>query len=273
MLQFGVGTAWYKPTEEKIQALGDSIALAYQVGFRCIDNAEMYQNENYVGPVLQKLPREELYIVSKISAESTHDVAKQIEKSLQELQVDYLDAYLIHAPFGHSKSLRSVWSDMEALVSSKKTRAIGVSNFRIQDLKEIMADSGTVPICNQIELHPYLFDSELVEFCQANNILVTSYGGLTPITSEKNGPLTPVLERLANEKGVTTANIVQSWILHQGCGIITTSSKQERLEEYLKSPSVKLSAEEMSLITETGSKHFVRRFWKDQFKEYDVKFK
>ena len=162
-LHFGAGTAFYKASGDKARVLEEAVLQALGAGFSVIDNAQMYENEAVVGRALQRWladpshARDEIRVVSKVSPGS--DIRKECERSLRELQVDYLDLYLIHSPF-HDEPLSTMWKAMESLVDDGKVRHIGVSNFRQSDLEAILADARIRPVNNQIELHAYCFDKE-----------------------------------------------------------------------------------------------------------------
>eukprot|EP00008_Paramoeba_atlantica_P001622 CAMPEP_0201504688 /NCGR_PEP_ID=MMETSP0151_2-20130828/85348_1 /ASSEMBLY_ACC=CAM_ASM_000257 /TAXON_ID=200890 /ORGANISM="Paramoeba atlantica, Strain 621/1 / CCAP 1560/9" /LENGTH=292 /DNA_ID=CAMNT_0047898461 /DNA_START=22 /DNA_END=900 /DNA_ORIENTATION=+ len=275
-IAFGLGTYWYKPSPEKAVELGKALRLGLDVGYRHIDNAEMYQNEEFVGPVINQwlqehpeVPREDLFIVSKVD-QASRDPAKlhaAFEKTLSSLQLKYLDLYLIHSPFEAPAPLPIIWKEMEKLVDDGLVKSIGVSNFRVSDLKEILEGAKHRPVCNQVELHPHVLDPELEEFCKKENIILTSYGGLGPVRSAKgNDSFRSLLDSLASKHSCEPPSILQSWLLKKEFGMITTSSKKERLENMLFGVAkIELTDEEVQQITEEGAKFYCRVFWGERF--------
>jgi diketogulonate reductase-like aldo/keto reductase len=213
------------------------------------------------------VPREKLYITTKISGTMVQNTQEAFELSLKRLQVDYVDLYLIHAPF-FAKSptdLQQKWADMEAIHASGKAKSIGVSNMLQLDLEAILKTAKTVPAINQIEYHPYLQHGNLIEFHLKNNIAISAYGGLTAVTQAKGGPLDSTYSLLARKYGVTPGEVALRWIIDQGMVVITTSQSEDRLKAYQKVAQFKLTPKEVEEISDIGKQKHFRGFWKDRF--------
>ena len=155
-----------------------AVRAALDAGYRHIDTAAFYGNEASVGKAIRAsgIAREQIYVTTKLWNNAHGDPAPALERSLGKLKMDYVDLYLIHYPV--PERLRS-WRVLEGLRASGKTRSIGVSNFTIRHLTELLAKTGTVPAVNQVELHPYLYQRELLEYCRENHIVIEAYSPLT----------------------------------------------------------------------------------------------
>jgi len=275
LMAFGVGTKWYKQNN---RPLVDAVKLALHQGYRHLDCAEMYETSQAVGIAIKEflaetgLPRSSLFITDKVSS-SFANIKEAAAKGLRDLGVDYLDLYLLHVPFFAEKGVTSfaqAWSEMEELVRSGLVRSIGVSNFRVKDLQQLLPLAMIKPAINQVEFNPYLQQQKLKAFCALHNIQVMAYSPLGPIVNSPNGPVDPVIRDLADKYGKTPGQILIRWNLHRGNGVLNTSDKGERMQEYLNSTSYRLTDEDVETIDEAGSKKFFRRFFAEQFAENDA---
>lgn len=218
------------------------------------------------------VPREKLYVVTKLDGTKKQDVQKAMDTSLAKLGLDYVDLYLVHAPFlaDTPEELQDVWASMEAIKDAGKARSIGVSNFLQEHLEAVLKTARIPPAINQIEYHPYLRDGPLLDFHRAHGIAISAYAPLTAVTKAKPGPLDDVYPELARKYGVTEGDIALRWCIDQGVVAITTSSSEERLQGYLnKIPSFKLTEKEVERISEMGKQKHFRGFWNKQLDEYD----
>lgn len=223
----------------------NAVTSALRYGYRSIDTAAVYGNEVGVGQALKKsdIDRESVFITSKVWNEDQgyESTLQAFETSLKKLDVEYLDLYLIHWPVA-GKYL-DTWRAMGELYKQKKVRAIGVSNFHIHHLKDILAASDIVPAVNQIELHPLLNQKKIRDFCQLNNIVVEAYSPLM-----KGNLNLPVLVDIAERYKKTPAQVVLRWNVQHGIVTIPKSVHDYRIRENSQIFDFSLSDEEMAKI-------------------------
>lgn len=234
------------------------------------NNPAVYGNEAELGAAIKAagVPREELFVTTKISATVKKDTLAAFDLSLSKLGLDYVDLYLIHGPwFADSDAeLQARWADLEAIQASGRARSIGVSNFLQEHLEVILKTAKVVPAINQIEYNPYLQHGDLLPFHKKHGIIIEAYGPLTPLVTAKGGPVDPYWTKLAEKYGVTESEVGLRWVIDQGVVAITTSSKSARLEGYLeKLPKFKLTEEEIAEVAKLGNQKHFRGFWKDKF--------
>ncbi|KAF5373653.1 hypothetical protein D9758_000690 [Tetrapyrgos nigripes] len=275
-LGFGTGTALFG------KDAAESVSTAIQTGIRHLDGAQAYVNEDSLGKGIKAsgIPRSELYVVTKlretVPAGTTPKSA--LQESLKKLGLDYVDLYLIHSPFKAAQEgkLKEWWASMEETKNEGLAKSIGVSNFYVDHLKTILEDAKIVPAANQIELHPYILKAAqpTLDFCKERDIVIESYGGLTPVARVPGGPVDPVItaiaERLSKETGtvVNSGQVLSKWLLQKGIIVITTSSKVSRIQEALAVSSLPdLTVEEIKSIENEGSKLHKRIFMKHVFNE------
>ncbi|KAF8512271.1 NADP-dependent oxidoreductase domain-containing protein [Gautieria morchelliformis] len=271
-IAFGTGTALYTQDAEA------ATTLAIQSNFKHIDCAQMYENEDSSGKAIAKFPRESLFVTTKLAKlQPGETVRESLQGSLKRLGLQYVDLWLIHTPKQHTGTVKEVWKACEEVYKEGLTKSIGVSNFTVKDLQEILEVATVVPQVNQactayfwlIELHPYDYkvSKPLLELHKKHGIVTESYGGLAPLTTNPGGPLEPVLktvrEALEKRRGspVTEGQVLQKWLQAKDIVIVTTSYKESRLKEYVDALNVPaLTPEEEQAIDEAGSKVHYRRF-------------
>ena len=206
-------------------------------------------------------------MTTKISGIKVQDTKEAFELSLKRLQLDYVDQYLIHAPYfaNSPEDLQNKWADLEAIHATGKAKTIGVSNFLQPHLEAILKTAKIVPAINQIEYHPYLQHGNLISFQREHNIATSAYGPLTAVVRAKPGPLDGTYDHLARKYGVTPGEIALRWVIDQGIVALTTSGSEDRLKAYQKVAQFKLTPKEVEGISELGKQKNFRGFWKNKF--------
>ncbi len=211
--------------KEAIQA----VETALQIGYRLIDTASLYRNEEEVGEGirLSAIPRGELFVTTKVGKADMgyEETLKAFDTSLRKLHIDYIDCYLLHWPLKEKR--RDTWRALERLYLEKRVRCIGVANYLIPFLEELADYATEIPVIDQVEFSPYLFQPELLQYCQQRQIQLQSYTPL--IRGQKMGD--PRLTSLAAKHQKTAAQIILRWNLQLGVSTIPKSSNEKRLKE------------------------------------------
>ncbi|MDQ0219899.1 aldo/keto reductase [Peribacillus cavernae] len=224
----------------------ESVKKALEVGYRAIDTAAVYKNEEGVGQAIREsgIPREDLFITSKVwnSDQGYESTLKAYEESLKRLGLEYLDLYLIHWPV--KGKFNDTWRALEKLYKDGKVRSIGVSNFHVHHLEDLFANSELKPVIDQVELHPRLSHQELRDFCQKHEIKVEAWGplGQGKLIEE------PTLKHIADKHGKTTAQVLIRWHLQHDIVVIPKSVTPSRIEENAQVFDFELSLDEMNQI-------------------------
>ena len=233
----------------------------------------VYGNEAELGQAIKEsgVAREKLYVTTKISGTKVQDTKAAFELSLKKLDLDYVDQYLIHAPFfaNSPEDIQKKWAEMEEIQASGKAKTIGVSNFQRKDLEAVLKTAKVIPAINQIEFHPYLQHVDLLKLHREHGIMTAAYAPLTAVTKAKPGPVDEVYGQLAKKYDVTTGEIALRWVIDQGFVVLTTSGNEERLKQYLKVAHFKLTSKEVEEISELGKKKNFRGFWKHKIANDD----
>jgi 2,5-diketo-D-gluconate reductase A len=246
MPQLGFGV-FRVPNEEATAA----VLAAFEAGYRSIDTAAMYGNEEGVGKAIAQsgIPRRDLFITTKLNndAHGTAEAPRAFEESLSRLGLDYLDLYLIHWPMPKQDHYVETWRAMEKIHRDGPARAIGVSNFQISHLKRLFKETEAVPAVNQIELHPYLTQEPLRAFHARHGIASESWSPLA-----KGGELLsdPIITGLAEKYGKTPAQIVIRWHLQLGNIVIPKSVTPERIKENIDVFDFELADDDVVSISE-----------------------
>jgi 2,5-diketo-D-gluconate reductase A len=234
-----------------------SVRDAIDVGYRLIDTAASYGNEESVGNAIKVsgVPREELFVTTKLwIADTGYEKTKRaFERSVKKLQLDYLDLYLIHQPYG---DVYGSWRAIEELYREGRIRAIGVSNFHPDRVMDFIVQQEVLPAVNQIETHPFHQQVEAEKFLQENNIQIESWG---PFAEGKNNIFhNEVLSSIAAKHGKSVAQVILRWLTQRGIVVIPKSVRKERMAENFDIFGFDLDASDMQAIAalDTGQSLF-----------------
>jgi alcohol dehydrogenase (NADP+) len=274
--QFGLGT-WKSEKGE----VANAVKSALKMGYCHIDCAPIYGNEKEVGQALTAswkegiIKREDIFITSKLwnNQHAKADVIPALKQTLNDLQLDYLDLFLIHWPVAYKKEFSSAnkaedfiplselplietWRGMEQAVKEGLVKNIGVSNFSQKKLDNLLLNAKIKPCMNQVECHPYLQQDELLAYCKKNDIVLTAYSPLgskdRPISLKgDNEPIlleNTIINQIAQKHQVTSAQILIKWAIERGTVVIPKSVSPQRIKENFKAQKVVLDAEDMQQI-------------------------
>ena len=296
----GLGT-WKSEPGRVYEAVKEAVRL----GYRHIDCAPAYGNEAEIGQALSEcfgenlVTRDEMWITSKLwnDNHAPEDVEPAVKKSLSDLQLSYLDLFLIHWPIVSKKGvflpasaedlipldalpIAKTWEAMETLVDTGLCRHIGVCNFSIAKLKPLYDDARIKPEMNQVEMHPYLQQPALLDFCSENRIHLTAYSPLgsrdrPDILKAKNEPVLledSTIAAIAGRHNATPAQVLISWAIHRGTAVIPKSVNPARMKENLDAADVSLTKEDMQEIAGIGRnrRYITGDFWALEGSSYSV---
>jgi diketogulonate reductase-like aldo/keto reductase len=221
VIGLGVGELSESETEQ-------SVSAALEAGYRLIDTASAYGNEAGVGRAIASsgIPREEVFVTTKLATSDQGFKASQdaLKASLERLGLDYVDLYLMHWPVARLR--KDTWRAMTTLKKSGKARAIGVSNFMVKHLEELL-DADVVPEVNQIELHPFLYPVAVTDLCAKHGIVVEAYSPLTRGARIDD----PAIAKVANKLGRTSAQVLVRWGIQHGWVSLPKSTRKARIQE------------------------------------------
>ncbi len=250
----GLGT-WQIPDGSEVE---NAVKYALETGYRSIDTAAVYGNERGVGKGVSEsgIPREKIFVTSKVwnSDQGFESTLKAYEHSLDLLGMEYLDLYLIHWPV--KGKYKDTWRAMEKLYNEGKVRAIGVSNFHIHHLEDLLRDAEIVPMVNQVEFHPYLQQNELRKYCKEHLIRFEAWSPLM----QGHFKNIPVIKSIAQKYGKTEAQIILRWDLQNEVITIPKSVHHDRIKENSGIFDFELSEEDMNEINALNRE---RRFGPD----------
>jgi diketogulonate reductase-like aldo/keto reductase len=239
---FGLGVYKVQEGEEALQ----SVKAAIKAGYRAIDTAALYQNEESVGQAIKEsgVAREELFITTKVWNEDQRNdsVLEAFETSLKKLDLDYVDLYLVHWPV--KDKYKETWKVLEQLYKDGRVRAIGVSNFQIHHLEDLISVAEIKPMVNQVELHPLLAQVELREYCKKQEIQIEAWAPLAQGRLLDN----PVLQEIASSHHKSIAQVILRWDLHNEIVTIPKSVKESRIIENANIFNFTLNQEDIEKI-------------------------
>lgn len=291
MPALGLGTWKAAPGE-----VGRAVREAIRIGYRHIDCASIYGNEAEIGEALSSaideglVRREDLWITSKLwcNAHAREDVVPAARRSLEDLRLEALDLYLVHWPIGVRRdvvmarsasdfatgddvALAETWRGMEEVAELGLARAIGVSNFSARKLRDVAASARRRPEVDQVEVHPYLQQRELLAACAAEGVAVTGYSPLgspdRPAGMKRSDEVSlledPVIAEIAAQKGASPAQVLIAWQLHLGLSVIPKSVDPTRLRENLEAERLRLDESDLDEIRglERGERYVTGSFW------------
>ncbi|NHF59135.1 aldo/keto reductase [Flavobacteriaceae bacterium TP-CH-4] len=242
MPYFGLGTYQSDNDQEVVNA----VKYALEAGYRHIDTASIYKNEEGVGQGIKEssIPRQDLFIVSKVwNSDQGYDTTLQsYEDSLKRLDLENLDLFLVHWPV--AGKYKDTWRALEQLYKEKRVRAIGVSNFMQHHLEDLMTAAEIVPMVNQMEFHPYVVQQDLIDFCNKN---IIQYEAWSPFMQGKIFGLEE-FKKLAEKYHKSIAQVTLRWNLQKGVITIPKSSKRERINSNADIFDFELSDEDVAYL-------------------------
>jgi 2,5-diketo-D-gluconate reductase A len=241
--QFGFGVFQVPPDETAA-----AVRRAFDAGYRHIDTAQMYRNEDGVGQAIAEsgLSRDEVFVTTKLNntGHGEQSAVTELEQSLKRLGLDHVDLYLIHWPLPHQDRYVDTWRGLERAAAEGKARSIGVSNFQVAHLDRLAAETGTVPAVNQIELHPRLTQVELREYHQRHGIVTEAWSPIAQGESLRE----EVVVALAEKYGRTPAQVVLRWHVQLGNVVFPKASSPERIAENIDIFDFELAADDMATL-------------------------
>jgi diketogulonate reductase-like aldo/keto reductase len=236
LIGLGVYDMYHSEAEQAVES-------ALEIGYRLIDTASMYQNEKEIGSAIKRsnVKREDIFITTKLNnTDHGFDQAlKAFDVSLQKLQLDYINLYLIHWPIKYGR--KESWRALEKLYTEKRVRAIGVANYTVPFLQELKTYASFIPAVNQIEFTPWLFQKEVLDYCKEQGTQLQSYSPLTRGIKLND----PRLISLSNKYQRTPAQIILNWNIQLGVSTIPKSVKKERLQENFDATNFKMESEDI----------------------------
>ncbi len=243
--QLGFGVFLVPPEETK-----QAVTEALEAGYRLIDTAQGYRNEEGVGAAIAEsdVPRDELFITTKLTnSEQGYDTTlAAFDGSMDKLGIDVLDLFLIHWPLPMFDQYVETWRAFEKLLADGRVRSIGVSNFEIPHLQRLLAETDVTPAVNQIELHPEFPQEDLREFHQQHGIVTESWG---PLGQGKGLLENPQIVEVAQRKDRTPAQVVLRWHVQLGCVVIPKSVNPDRIRENINIFDFELDDADMAEIS------------------------
>lgn len=228
----------------------NAVRFALEAGYRLIDTAKLYGNERSVGKAVRAsgIPREDIFVTTKIWPSQFFNPQRAFERSLAKLDIGYIDLYLIHFPVdfipGFGMLRRRVWDVLEKELARGRVRAIGVSNYSIATINDARAAGRVPPAVNQVRFNPFDYKRELLQFCQANNIVVEAYSPLTRARRLDH----PAIQKIAAAHATSPAQVLIRWALQHGTVVIPKSSHRERIISNAQVFDFELSPDEMSAL-------------------------
>jgi len=233
----------------------DQVDQALSVGFDHVDTAQIYRNEDEAGQAIKEsgLARSDIFVTTKWSG--VFDIPTSIQNSVKSLGVSYVDLYLVHSPRLAVPDIATVWGQMEQVVQDGLAKSIGISNFNVDQMQELLNSAKIKPVANQILFHPYVYEQQkpILDFAEQHGIVIEAYSLLIPLTHQPGGPLDKPLSSIASRLNATPDQVLMAWAKAKGVVVVTTSSKESRLKGYLAAADLKLTSEDIEAIDGAGA--------------------
>ncbi|MDE0562187.1 MULTISPECIES: aldo/keto reductase [unclassified Exiguobacterium] len=227
----------------------DTVKAALEADYRLIDTAAIYQNEESVGQALREagIPREDVFVTTKLWNEfhGFDEALQAFQDSLDRLGLEYVDLFLIHWPMPRFGKFVETYKALEQLYEEGRVRAIGVSNFEVEHLEQIIQSCSIVPAVNQVEIHPYLSQKELIAFCKRYDIQIQAW---SPLMKGREALEDDTIVEIANRHGKSPAQVILRWHLQNGVAVIPKSVTPSRIKENIQVFDFTLTKEEMAAI-------------------------
>lgn len=224
----------------------DTVKSALDAGYRLIDTAAIYQNEESVGQAIREsgIPREEIFVTTKLWNEfhGFDEALQAYQDSLDRLGLEYVDLFLIHWPMPRHGKFIETYKALEQLYEEGRVRAIGVSNFEIEHLEQIIQSCSIVPAVNQVEIHPYLSQKDLIAFCKRYDIQIQAW---SPLMKGREALEDDTIVEIANRHGKSPAQVILRWHLQNGVAVIPKSVTPSRIQENIQVFDFTLTEDEM----------------------------
>ena len=233
----------------------NAVLSALKIGYRLIDTAALYGNEQDVGTAIQKsgIAREEIFVTTKLHPATIFNIEKAFDKSLRALGLKYIDLYLIHIPTFRKKS---TWKVLEKIYRQGRVRAIGVSNFTIKDLENLLGSAEIIPAVNQVEFHAFLFRKELLDYCKSKGILLEAH---SPLMHGKRLD-TPLLQEIAKKYEKSPTQILIRWILQHGLATIPKTTSENHMRENANVFDFEINEADMTKLNNLNENYHVAWF-------------
>jgi diketogulonate reductase-like aldo/keto reductase len=252
--QIGLGLWQVKDEAEFNQSFEAGVAA----GYRHFDSAQAYKNEQYLGAALKKsgLNRDDVWVTTKIAVEhfGYKHALKSFDESLEKLQLEYVDLILLHFPV--SVLRKKSWTALEEIKAAGKAKSIGVSNYTIKHLEEMKSYAKVMPSINQVELHVFLQQPDLIKYCHDNSIAIEAY---SPLAHAKAGADEPILQEIADKHGKTFAQVMLRWLIEKDLIILPKSVTPARVQENIDIFDFELDESDMQKLA--GLDRDLRTCW------------
>ena len=227
------------------------VLTAIETGYRLIDTAKIYGNETGVGAAIQKsgVGRQELFVTTKLwnSDQGKDKAMAAFDESLKRLGLEYVDLYLIHWPSRETDKRQQSWQILEEIYNSGRAKAIGVSNYKVEHLEELMTFAKVRPAVNQIEFHPYIYEEQkpTLEYCKKHDIIVEAYSPLAHGRHKQE----EVIAKVAEKHQASSAQVMLAWAMWHGTVPIPKTTNPDRMKENLAATDLVLTVEDMSRLS------------------------